>query len=70
MMDKKIVDYKVVSRWIAPKDCFQKSASGFYLDINKDIKDGWQPLGGISIVRDKDEPYSLLLSQAMVKYGV
>ncbi len=60
MSERKIVDYKIL---IPEEGLFDL----FVLNINDEIANGWQPIGGIaaSTVREDDK---VTLFQAMVKY--
>jgi hypothetical protein len=59
---KKISDYVVIS------SCFQKK---FNEEANKLIREGWQPLGGVSISHQgpEDGSGSTEFAQAMVRYS-
>ena len=57
MMNRKIIDYQTLLAYPMEIDDY----------ILGEIKDGWQPIGGLSLVIDPDTK-KIMFGQAMVKY--
>jgi hypothetical protein len=59
--DAKVTDYTIVS---------DASELGLINRVRAAMRDGWTPIGGISVTRDpEDSLYGVIRSQALVHYA-